>query len=130
MRVAGVLLIAAAPATAEPVTAQTFAAHVEGRTVAFETSDGTFFGAERYLPGGEVLWSTGPGDCLTGRWSEIGGRICFFYEGREGAACWTVELQADRLVSFSAESGLVVFERRGPAALDCDVPELLSLYRR
>ena len=126
MKAALAILALATPAVAEPVTAREFAAHVEGRTVAFETPDGAFFGAERYLPGGDVLWSTGPGDCLTGRWAEIGGQICFFYDGRDGGVCWVVELRDDRLVSFATDSGLTVLERPGPAALDCDAPDLLS----
>lgn len=72
------------------VTAEAFEAETEGRTLRFEAA-GRPHGAERYLPGREVIWQDVEGTCRRGVWREAGGAFCFLYEDDlDGWTCWDV----------------------------------------
>ena len=126
MRLAALLLLAALPARAEPVTADTFAAHVTGRTLAFTGPDGEIFGIERYGPGRQVTWSAIPGLCQTGTWFALSDEICFTYETDPQPKCWTVTLTERGLHVTSSLTGLTLFEAPDEATLTCDGPPPLS----
>lgn len=82
------LLLAAAPAPAQSLSAEAFDAYTRGKTL-FYGFDGTAYGVERYLEGRRVIWSFLDGDCKAGVWYEEQGQICFLYEDRLDPQCWT-----------------------------------------
>jgi len=92
---AALLALAAGGAAAEGlpgprVTAEAFEAETEGRTLRFEAA-GRAHGAERYLPGRDVIWQDVDGTCRRGVWREAGGAFCFLYENDpDGWTCWDV----------------------------------------
>ena len=91
------LLLLAAPAAAQAVTADEFAAMAEGRTLRFSL-DGAAFGAEQYFAGHRSLWRFEDGGCLRGRWWADNGLICFSYEDDPAAQCWRFAETADALI--------------------------------
>ncbi|RYH02377.1 hypothetical protein EU805_11050 [Salipiger sp. IMCC34102] len=128
MRLAALLLLAALPARADPVTAEAFAAHVTGRTLAFTGPDGEIFGVERYGPDRQVLWSATPGTCQTGTWFARDDEICFTYDTDPWPKCWDVALTDDGLRVTSTLTGLTLVEAQDTAPLVCDDPLLLSRF--
>lgn len=92
------LLPAAAWAEDRPaLSAPAFEALTEGRIMDhFEA--GSRYGAEEYLPGRRAIWQDAEG-CMTGRWFEAGGLICFVYDGQEGSWCWTYHPDAEGLTA-------------------------------
>ncbi|MBP7242023.1 hypothetical protein, partial [Amaricoccus sp.] len=78
----------AAAAAAETVVAPgDFEAMAEGRTLHFSL-DGAPYGSEQFFPGRRTLWRFAADACQRGAWRADGDRICFAYEGTEGAICW------------------------------------------
>jgi hypothetical protein len=121
-------LLLAAPAAAQAVTAEEFAALAEGRTLRF-TLDGAPFGAEQYLGGRRSLWRFEGGGCLEGRWWAERGLIFFRYEDDPAAECWrfarTPAGMTAALVEGGAETGFVL-ELGGSDTrpLDCPGPDI------
>ncbi|MBL9064160.1 hypothetical protein [Tabrizicola sp.] len=95
-------LLIATPLRAEtPITAETFEAHVTGKTLTYRQFD-YVFGIEEYLPDRKVRWSTAPTECLYGSWYPQGDDICFVYEYDPTPACWTFWLKDGALVALSS----------------------------
>jgi len=89
--------------------AQQFKRYTEGRVIFFDWQ-GAPYGAERYLPGQRVIWSFLDGRCIDGEWyaqdGDTGTEICFIYEDRQTAQCWSYQIDT---------SGLsVTMDRDGP----------------
>ena len=125
------LLLLAAPASAqETLTPDAFAALAAGHTLHF-TLDGMPFGAEQYLDGQRSLWRFEDGSCESGRWWGEGDRVCFDYGEGHGAECWRFRrsdcgLKA-ALVKDDAETGFVLrLAGRDDAPLDCPGPSVGS----
>ena len=88
-----------APALAEaPMSAEAFDAYTRGKTL-FYGENGTLYGAERYLSDRRVIWSFLDGECKNGVWYEDSGAICFVYEDRPDAQCWTFEKGPQGLIA-------------------------------
>ncbi|MEC9434259.1 MAG: hypothetical protein VYD87_15265 [Pseudomonadota bacterium] len=104
-----------------------FAAEVEGWTVEF-TLRGAFFGRERYLPDGEVLWQTADGQCLRGRWLPAADLICFSYEDDpDDVRCWQVTREPEGVsarVPGTPEDEVLRESGRHRAPLNCPGPAL------
>ena len=93
---AALLAPAPAPAAQTPMTASEFEAYTTGRTLTFY-SRGQAYGAEEYREGRRVTWSFLDGQCREGLWYPQGEQICFVYEDRAEAQCWTFFREADGL---------------------------------
>lgn len=76
-----------------PLGGEAFRALSEGWTLHFEL-DGRYYGSEEFRENGETLWRPAGGQCSKGLWSEIDGRICFFY-GTADIACWRMFRDVD-----------------------------------
>ncbi|EYD71060.1 hypothetical protein [Limimaricola hongkongensis] len=88
---------AQAPDTASvPLSAEEFAARVQGRTLTYQ-SGGAPYGKERYGPDRQVTWSFLDGRCLDGEWYPNAGAICFAYEDGTGPECWHFYEEGGRL---------------------------------
>jgi hypothetical protein len=98
------LLVGAAGARAEEMTAEAFERFAEGRTLYF-TRDAAPIGAEQYFPGRRSLWRFADGSCEEGRWWGEGKLICFQYDGA-GAQCWHFRGGPDDFVAASVEAGV------------------------
>lgn len=127
MRAALIAACLASPALADaPITAETFEAHVTGKTLTYQQFD-SLFGIEEYLPDRKVRWSTAPNECLYGSWYPQGENICFVYEYDPTPACWTFWLKDGALVALST-SGLPGEELHEAGAsargLPCPGPDL------
>jgi hypothetical protein len=72
-------------ATDPPLTAETFEALVEGKTMDTYNDSG-WFGIETFLPGRRTIWRDAD-RCLHGTWYERDGMICYDYEGGGGPFC-------------------------------------------
>lgn len=77
----------AAPAQT-PLSAEEFDSITRGRTLLF-FSRGEAYGAERYKPGRQVVWTFLDGECKDGHWYQQGEFICFVYEDVAVPQCWT-----------------------------------------
>ena len=84
----------AAPLSA--ADAEQFDSYTRGRTIHFDFL-GQHYGAERYLPGQRVQWSFLDGRCVEGEWYAQGDEICFVYEDRPEAQCWSYEIGSEGL---------------------------------
>lgn len=88
-----------APALAQTsMSAESFDTYTRGKTL-FYGFNGTAYGAERYLDGRRVIWSFLDGDCKEGVWYEEDGQICFVYDDRPDAQCWTFSKGAGGLIA-------------------------------
>lgn len=109
----------AAPLPLLAADAQEFDSYTQGRTIHFDWN-GAPYGAERYLPGQRVIWSFLDGRCVEGEWygqnSANGPEICFIYEGRDVAQCWTYQITGEGLsVSIDRDGPpLTLTERSSP----------------
>lgn len=121
--------VAATPAAAGEMTAESFAAFAEGRTLYF-TRDGQPFGAEQYFPGRRSLWRFEDGTCEEGRWWGEGRLICFEYD--DGVPqCWHFRGGPDGFTAASvrdgAETGFELrFSHADDRPLDCLGPKVGS----
>ena len=99
MRLALILILAAAPALAEtPLTAEDFDALTQGRTMTW-AEFGTVYGVEQYLPNRRVRWAVVGDDCKAGHWYPEGPAICFRYEDDPEPDCWLVTRSATGLIA-------------------------------
>jgi len=80
------------------MSAEAFDAYTRGKTL-YYGFDGEAYGVERYLDDRRVIWSFLDGDCKHGRWYEEAGQICFVYEDRIDAQCWTFAEGANGLIA-------------------------------
>ena len=122
---AALLTATAAPAET-PLSAEAFEAEVTGKTLYYSEA-GVEYGAEEYLPGRRVRWSFLDGECLDGAWYPQGEMICFVYEGRPDAQCWTFHLRDGALVARFKTGGSApdVYEtREASGPLMCLGPEV------
>lgn len=87
-----------APALADPMSAADFEAYVTGKTLYYGQS-GQAYGAEIYHENRRVTWSFLDGECKEGLWYDEGDNICFVYEDRPDAQCWTFERGAGGLIA-------------------------------
>ncbi len=112
-------IVALTPIAAPAADAQDFDTYTRGRTIHFDWQ-GEPYGVERYLPGQRVIWSFLDGRCVDGEWYAQSGakgpEICFTYEGRSAAQCWTYQITSDGLtVSIGSEApGLTLTEQKNP----------------
>jgi len=92
------LLAQALPAAAAqtPMSAAEFEAYTTGRTLTFY-SRGQAYGVEEYREGRRVTWSFLDGQCREGLWYPQGEQICFVYEDRPAAQCWSFFREPDGL---------------------------------
>lgn len=115
------------PAFADtPITAETFEAHVTGKTITYRQFE-SVFGVEEYLSGRKVRWSTAPNECQYGSWYPQGDNICFIYEYDPTPACWTFWLRDGALVALSSEAlpGAELFEVKADTQpLPCPGPDV------
>ncbi len=107
-----------------------FDSYTQGRTLFF-TWQGQPYGAEQYLPGRRVIWSFLDGDCIEGHWypqdGAEGPEICFVYDGRDDAQCWSYAIDETGLrVTIEGDgSPLTLTERReAPQEMVCLGPEV------
>jgi hypothetical protein len=99
MRFALAFLLAATPALAEtPLTAESFDALTQGRTMTW-AEFGTVYGVEQYLPDRRVRWAVVGDDCKAGHWYPDGPAICFQYEDDPEPDCWIITRSATGLVA-------------------------------
>jgi hypothetical protein len=90
MRILAALLLAAAPALAEPpLTGAEFDALTQGRSLSW-AEFGTVYGVEQYLPDRKVRWVAVGKDCKLGHWYEDAPAICFQYEDDIKPDCWII----------------------------------------
>lgn len=83
------LVLIAAPALAQStLSAEAFDKYTRGKTL-YYGFEGESYGVERYLEDRRVIWSFLDGKCKEGIWYEEAGQICFIYEDRLDAQCWT-----------------------------------------
>lgn len=121
MRLALVLVFAAAPALAEtPLSAEEFDTLTRGRTMTW-AEFGTVYGVEQYLPDRRVRWSVVGEDCKLGRWYPEGPAICFRYEDDPEPDCWIISQSSTGLVARYTTNPpdadpVVVEEAAGPPA--------------
>jgi len=101
LRLSLAIALAAAPALAEPLSPEAFAARVLGRTVTWSTAEGQPHGAEQYLPDRRVIWRFRGEDCQRGHWFGDGGLICFVYEDLPGLQCWQFSETAEGLTALA-----------------------------
>ena len=93
-----VALLAGPLWAAEPMDGTAFDAYTRGNTLIYGQG-GTAYGVEEYLEDHRVRWSFLDGQCQEGRWYEQAGQICFVYENRSDAQCWTFTQGAGGLVA-------------------------------
>ncbi|WP_255731209.1 hypothetical protein [Phaeobacter sp. B1627] len=107
------------PAPSLAADAQDFRRYTEGRVILFDWQ-GLAYGAERYLPGQRVIWSFLDGRCIEGEWfaqdGADGTEICFLYENRQTAQCWSFQIDTSGLSVTMDQDGppLTLTERHGP----------------
>ena len=127
MRAACLLLLLATPAPADaPLTAETFDALTQGRTMTW-AEFGQVYGVEQYLPGRRVRWTVLGDDCKVGHWYPEGRMICFQYEDDPSPDCWEITAAASGLHARYAGTApdsepVVVAETTEPLA--CFGPEV------
>lgn len=80
------------------MSAAEFEAYVTGKTLYYGRS-GDAYGAEIYHENRRVTWSFLDGECKEGYWYNEGRSICFVYEDRPEAQCWTFERGAGGLIA-------------------------------
>lgn len=127
---AATLLAAAAPASgqepAAPLSADSFAERVTGRTLTYSTPGGAY-GVEQYLPGRRVIWRFMDSECQRGVWYEAGDHICFVYDAVRTPQCWSFFEEGDGLrARFEGPGGggdLVTVEE-SDAPLSCPGPQV------
>lgn len=125
------LLLGTLPAAAQtPMSAETFRALTEGRTLYF-TLNGQPFGAEQYFPGQRILWRFDGGACRAGSWHAEGEHICFLYEGDTTAQCWYFNdtgtgLRASLIAKDTAPPFALDFSHSDTTPLTCPGPEIGS----
>lgn len=93
-----------------------FDSYTQGRTIHFDW-EGQPYGAERYLPGQRVIWSFLDGRCIEGEWYMQAGDICFIYEDRPDAQCWSYQIDGTGLsVTIERDAGpaLTLTEQKRP----------------
>ena len=99
------LILAAAPAAAQTLSAEAFDAMTRGRTVIYSLG-GAFHGMERHYGDRRVEWAFSDGECFAGRWYAEGETVCFVYEGLEGPQCWRfTDAPGGFLATFIDETG-------------------------
>ncbi len=99
------------PAFAEtPLTGAEFEALTTGKTMDHVVF-GEVYGAERYFPDRRVRWAFSDEECIEGTWYEQDAMICFEYEGRTEAECWTYFRDGAQVRAISADDNL-----KNPAA--------------
>lgn len=114
MRMVLALILAAAPALADPtgaappLTAEEFDALTLGRTMTW-AEFGTVYGVEQYLPDRRVRWAAVGDDCTLGHWYAEGAAICFQYENDPEPDCWIITPSAS-----GPGSGLVAHYTTNP----------------
>jgi hypothetical protein len=127
MRVLAALVLMAGPAMADlPLSAKEFEAYVTNKTITWDYGAGVR-GVEQYLPGRQVRWAFQADDCMTGRWYEDGGNICFVYEDGGGPQCWRFERAGKGLRAqfVNVEGGTIITEiGSSPEPLACAGPEV------
>jgi hypothetical protein len=127
MRLAMILTLLPAVALAEtPMSAEDFAARVEGRTLTYSWG-GAPFGTEQYFPNRRVAWAFTDDICVYGRWYPQGEEICFVYDDRPDPQCWLFFDRAGRLVAqFMGEGdgGLVSEVAQAETPMTCPGPEV------
>lgn len=84
------------------MSASEFEAYVTGRTLFYSDGADAPYGAEIYLPNRRVRWSFLDGQCKEGYWYEAEELICFVYEDRFEAQCWSFEKGANGLIATFA----------------------------
>jgi hypothetical protein len=88
MRTVALLLLLAAPATAQDLMmVEEFEAWSTGQTLDYFI-DGVYWGSEQHLAGRRTRDADAGGDCLKGLWFPKGEAICFVYQAVEGEHCW------------------------------------------
>jgi hypothetical protein len=127
LRILAVVGLTALPATADvPLSAVEFEAYVTNRTITWDYGTGVL-GVEQYLPGRQVRWAFENERCMTGRWYEDGGNICFVYDDGGGPQCWRFARDGKRLRAqfVNVDGGSVITEiDSSPKPLACSGPEV------
>ena len=126
MRIALVLALTAAQATAQPMTPEDFEAWATGRTLDYATG-GQVWGSESYHPGRRVTDADTGGPCRNGHWFPRGEAVCFVYEELPGEHCWRywrdgAEVLASPLAADPTEPPQTVTPAASPLA--CPGPDL------
>lgn len=70
------------------MTAAEFDAYTRNKTFFYE-SQGRPYGAEEYLENRRVVWTFLDGRCQHGEWYQQGEHICFIYDNKPEAQCWS-----------------------------------------
>lgn len=120
-------LMIASPVLAQPaMTAEAFDAYTRGKTL-FYAFEGEAYGVEKYLDDRRVIWSFLDGRCKQGVWYEEDGQICFIYEDRLDAQCWTFSQSPGGLVARfedALEDTELYEAREGSDEMLCYGPEV------
>lgn len=91
-------LLVPAPAHAQPMTPDEFAAFATGRTLDYAV-DGKVLGSEAYFPDRSVRDADTGGPCRTGAWYPDGPAVCFVYDGSDQRHCWLYWREDDKLLA-------------------------------
>jgi hypothetical protein len=122
----GLILLAPVLHAQNTMGAAAFDAYTQGKTF-YYGAQGTAYGAEEYLPNRRVKWSFLDGECQEGYWYEDNGLICFVYDHRPDAQCWSFAKTAEGLVARfmtdTSETELYEVEQ-SDAPLDCKGPRI------
>lgn len=119
-------LLAAAPLSADPLTAEEFEARTEGRTITY-SAYGQPYGVEQYLPGRRVIWAFEGGECKRGTWFQQDQMICFDYRDENGLQCWTFHAAPEGLSARfmgDAEGEPLISLQESSEPLICPGPDL------
>jgi hypothetical protein len=93
--------------------------------------DGTIFGHEAFLPGGQVIWQYPDGTCLMGQVAIRAGAVCYNYDGVPGQSCLRYQVEGGGLVGYQWDMAGNRMQGNGPdvrlrpsrmARLDCGAP--------
>ncbi len=131
---AGVVLAIAPPLSAEnpksigPLGAEAFDRLTVGKTFIFGRL-GQQYGAEEYFENRRVRWSFLDGQCVEGNWYPQDNQICFTYEHRNDAQCWTVFENRGRITVVPEGAALgsdraLVELKQGDEPLYCMGPDV------
>jgi len=120
------LLLATPLAAQTPMDADSFDAYTQGKTL-YYGFDGTMYGAEEYLPNRRVRWSVLDGHCQEGKWHQDGQMICFIYEGKTEAQCWSFyQRESGLMAQFENDPDQTTLFETGPSdrPMICLGPEI------
>ncbi len=81
------------------MTPQAFHARVQGQVMRTQhMRSGRVFGHEAFGPDQSVVWQYPDGRCLFGQWQDVGGSVCYRYDGAAAQSCLRYRIESDQLI--------------------------------